>query len=90
VRGRQEARIGVRAAVVRHLEHVRLQVHAVPHQAGLGLGTEVAGQQDPQAADRDAGDDGQVVRLGTRGGALRRRRKDLHLDVAERPSVAGR
>jgi hypothetical protein len=55
-RGRQEARVGVGAAVVRDLEDVRGQVDAVPHQAGLGLRAQVTGQQDPQPVDRHPDD----------------------------------
>ena len=49
--GREELRVGVRAAVVRHLEHVGPQVDPAATEPGLRLGAEVAGEQDPHAAD---------------------------------------
>jgi hypothetical protein len=43
----EERRIGVRAAVVRHLEDVGGEVDAVPDDAALGIRAEVAGEQHP-------------------------------------------
>jgi hypothetical protein len=42
--------------MVRHLEHVGPQVDAAGEDARLRLGTEVAGEQDPHPAVRDAHD----------------------------------
>ena len=47
--GGEEVGVGVGATVVRHLEDVGAQVDAVPDQPGLGLGTEIAGQQGGDA-----------------------------------------
>jgi hypothetical protein len=71
--GRQEVRIDVGASVVRHLEHVGVQVGAAGEDARLGLRAEVAGEQHPDAVDGDPGDDGQVVGRRPRGGQRRRR-----------------
>jgi hypothetical protein len=54
--GGQEAGVGVRAAVVRHLEHVGPQVDFFGDQAGLGLGAEIAGHEHPDAANSDPDD----------------------------------
>jgi hypothetical protein len=48
--GGQEVRVGVGAAVVRHLQHVGAHVDAPAQDPGLGLGVEVAGQEDPHTA----------------------------------------
>ena len=53
--GREELLIGVVAAVVRHLEDVGAQVDAAAAEPGLGLRTEVAGEQDRQASGRPRG-----------------------------------
>ena len=83
--GREEARVVVRAPVVRHLQHVGPQVHAPTQQPLLCLFTEVPGEQDPHAVHRHPGDDGQVVGLGATGGDLGRRCQ--HLDGG-RPHLA--
>jgi hypothetical protein len=88
-RRRQEAGVGVPAAVVRHLQHVGGQVHAVLDEAGLRRGTEVAGQQDAQPVDRDADDEGQVVRLVAHSRTVGARREHRQLHPADAPPVAG-
>lgn len=45
----EEPGVGVGTAVVRHLQHVGAQVNPSVDDARLGLGVEVAGQQDPDA-----------------------------------------
>jgi hypothetical protein len=59
---REELRIGVGAAVVRHLEDVGPQVDVSAEDAGLGLGAEVPGEQDRDPAGCGADDHRQVVR----------------------------
>ena len=86
--GREEVRIGVAAAVVRHLEHVGPQVDPGGDHRASASGPQVAGEQDPQPVDRDPDDHRQVVRRGPRGarsGAGRAPRRD----VPDRAPVAG-
>ena len=87
--GGEELRIGVAAAVVGHLQHVGPQVRAVAHQPGLGLGTEIAGQQQPEPADGHPDDEGQVVGLGGRGGPPRRRGENFQRRSTDHAPVAG-
>jgi hypothetical protein len=58
---RQEGRVGVGAAVVRHLQHVGAQVHAGAQDARLGLGAQVAGEQHRDASGGGPHDHRQVV-----------------------------
>jgi hypothetical protein len=60
--GEHELPVRVVAAVVGHLEHVRLQVGAAAAEAGLGVCAQVAGEQDRQPASLGADDHRQVVR----------------------------
>jgi hypothetical protein len=75
--GGEEVRVDVGAAVVRHLEDVGAQVDPAVEDPLLRLGTEVSGEQHPDPVHRHAGDDGQVVGRGVRGGDLRRRGEHL-------------
>jgi hypothetical protein len=59
--GREEIRIGVSAAVVRHLEDVGPEVGPVGEEPRLGIGTQVPGEQDRQAPNGHANDQGEVV-----------------------------
>ena len=86
--GRQEVRVRVGAAVVRHLEHVGPQVRAVADEAGLRLGAEVSGEEHPDAPDRHPHDHGQVVRGGRRGRPAGVGGKDLERRVAHGAAVA--
>jgi hypothetical protein len=85
--GREEGRIGVRASVVRDLQHVRAQVDPGGEDPRLGPGAQVSGEQDPHAALGDPDDHRQVVRLGGRGGALRLGGEHLDRGTPDRPSV---
>ncbi|WP_239523937.1 hypothetical protein [Geodermatophilus normandii] len=53
----EEGRVGVGAAVVRHLEHVGAQVHTTVEDPGLGRGAQVTGQQHPDPAHGDPHDE---------------------------------
>jgi hypothetical protein len=86
--GREERRIGVPAAVVRHLQHVRAQVGPGGQDPRLCVGAQVAGEQDPHSPLHDPDDHRQVVRLGGRRGPLRRRGKHLDHRPADRPPVS--
>jgi hypothetical protein len=86
--GGQEAGIGVAAAVVRHLQHVRAQVDPARHQPGLRAGPQVAGEQHPDPADGRPHHHGEVVGR-RRGGRPRRvRRQHLDGDTPDRAAVA--
>jgi hypothetical protein len=85
----QEARVGVGAAVVRHLEHVGREVGPRSEDAGLGRRAEVTGEQDRDAAVGDPDDQREVVRLGSGRGPLRRRSQDLDRRRPHAPPVAG-
>ena len=84
----EELRIGVPAAVVRHLEDVGPQVRPVGDQPRLGLGAEVSGEQDRQVLDGDSKDEGEVVGLSRRDGPLGGRGEDVHVHLAHRSPVA--
>jgi hypothetical protein len=58
--GGEEVRVDVGAAVVRHLEHVGVQVGAAGEDARLGPRAEVAGEQHPDAVDRTSVGRGQT------------------------------
>jgi hypothetical protein len=88
-RGRQEPRVGVGAAVVRHLEHVGADVGPPVEDALLGLRAQVAGEEDPHAALGDPDQQAEVVGRRRRGGDLRRRRQDLDGGGADRAAIAG-
>jgi len=85
--GGEEGLIGVPAAVMRHLQDVCLQIHAVPDQAGLGVGAQVAGEQDSNAVHGHPGDHRQVVRECGRRGPRRVGSEHLDGHSADRPSV---
>ena len=87
--GSEERRIGVPAAVVRNLQHIRAQVGSGGEDPRLGLGAQVAGEEDPHTALHDPDDHRQVVRLRGRGGPLRRRGQHLDRRLPDRPPVAG-
>ena len=74
----QEGRIGVGTAVVRHLEHVRPQVHAGRQETCLGGSAQVAGEQDPDTARGHPHDEREVV--GLRGGDRPLWHRRQHLD----------
>jgi hypothetical protein len=84
----EELRIGVPAAVVRHLEDVGPQVRPVGDQPRLGPGAEVSGEQDRQALDGDPEDEGEVVGGSRRDGPLGRRGQDLHVYLTRRSPIA--
>jgi len=85
----QEVRIGVRAAVVRDLQHVGLQVHPAGQDAGLRLRVQVAGEQDPDAALGHPHQEAEVVGLGLRRRDLRRRCQHLDGGTADGAGVPG-
>jgi hypothetical protein len=87
LRGREEAAVGVRAAVVGHLEHVGAQVDGARDDPRLGLAAQVAGEQDAHPALGHPDDQGQVVGRGRRPGDLRRRGEDLDRGRPDRPPV---
>jgi hypothetical protein len=87
--GREEPGIGVRAAVVRNLEHVGPQIDPAGAQPGLGLRPEVSGQEDPHAPDGGAHDQRQVVGLRDRRGPLRLGGEDLQDHSARLSPVPG-
>lgn len=58
---RHELPVGVVAPVVRHLQDVGPQIGAPAPEPGLRLGTQVAGEQDRQAADLGAHHHRQIV-----------------------------
>jgi hypothetical protein len=86
--GGEEVRIGVRAAVVRHLEDVGPQVGPVREEPRLGVGTQVSGEQDRQARNGHADHEGQVVGRGGGDGPLGGRGEDLHRDAFDAAPVA--
>lgn len=75
--------------MVRHLEHVGAQVHPAVEHPRLGRGTQVAGEQHPDAARGDPHDQRQVVGLGGRRRDLRGRGEDLQAHAAHLPPVSG-
>ncbi|GAA3163808.1 hypothetical protein GCM10010531_14890 [Blastococcus jejuensis] len=83
----EEARIGVAAAVVRHLEHIRPQVGAVPSEPGLGLGPQVAGEQQRDPAGLGTDDQGQVVGRCAGGGLAGVRREHFQGHLPDRAAV---
>jgi hypothetical protein len=85
--GGEEVRVGIRAAVVRHLEHVRSQVGTAGEDACLGVRAQVSREQHPKPPVRDTHDERQVVRLGVGGGLVRGRRKHLQNGAAHGPAV---
>jgi hypothetical protein len=87
--GGEEIRVGIPAAVVRHLQHVSAQVRAVGEDPRLDLSSEVAGEEDAESPHRDADDHGEVVGLCAPGRPFWHRGQHLHLRDADRPPVAG-
>jgi hypothetical protein len=83
VHRRQEIGIGVCRTVVRNLEHVRGDVHAVGQHGLLRLDLDVARQQDANATDRGTKYQGGIVRVGSRVVERRRGGKDLQLHLAD-------
>jgi hypothetical protein len=83
----EEVRIGVGAAVVRHLEDVGGQVEPVADEPLLRLGSEVAGEQDPQAVHGHPRDHAEVV--GGRSGhrPVGRRREHLELGRSDAHAI---
>jgi hypothetical protein len=88
--GSEEGRVGVGAAVVRHLEDVGGQVRAVGHDAGLRLGAEIAGEQHPHPAHGGPQHQAEGVRLGSGGRPLELGCQHLERGVAHLASPAGR
>jgi len=86
--GGEEVGVGVGAAVVRHLEDVGAQVDAVPDQPGLGLGTEIAGQQGGDAPDGQPGHHRQIVGCRRRGRPGRGGGEDLDPYLPDRAPIA--
>jgi hypothetical protein len=89
VRRGEEVGVGVGAAVVRNLQHVRGQVDAVPDQAALGLGAEVAGEQQPESVHCHPHHHGQVVGCGARHRAIGPRGEHLERGGPHTAPVAG-
>jgi hypothetical protein len=87
--GGEETRIGVAAAVVRNLQHVRAEIGSGGEDPRLRCGAQVPGEQDPHAALHDPDDERQVV--GRRGCGRPVRGRGEHLDGggADRPPVPG-
>jgi hypothetical protein len=85
--GGHELRIGVTAAVVRHLEHICAEVDTGRHQPCLGLRTQVSRQEHAEAPRGDTHDQRQVVGFRRPRGPLRRRREDIDGDSSHRPRV---
>ena len=75
--------------MVRHLEDVGGQVDAVPDEAALRLGPEVAGQEHAQTTDGHPDHEGQVVRLGAGDRPVGAGREDLELCLPDPQPVAG-
>ena len=87
--GREEGRIGVPAPMVRNLQHVRAEVDPGREDSRLGLGAQVAGEQDPHAALGDPDDHRQVVGLRCRAGPLGVWGEHLDRRRPDRPAVSG-
>jgi hypothetical protein len=87
--GGQEARVGVGAAVVRHLEHVGGEVGALGHDARLRRGPQVTGEQHPDAALRGPHHQAQVVGLRARGRLVRVGGQHLEAGRADAAALAG-
>jgi hypothetical protein len=83
--GRQEIRIGVGAAVVRHLEHVGPHVGTRRQDPLLGRGAQVTGEQHPQTMRGDPDEQAEVI--GSSGGAGPARKRGQHLE-SRRPHDA--
>jgi hypothetical protein len=75
----QELPIGVRAAVVGNLEHVRADVDARRQRGLLFLHLGITGKQQPQAADSGSQDQRGVVRIRPR--AAHREGRGQHVEV---------
>jgi hypothetical protein len=75
----EEGRLGVCGAVVRHLQHVGVQVDAAADQRLLRLDLRVPRQEDALAVDRGPQHDGGVVRVGA--GAVVSCRRPQHFDA---------
>jgi hypothetical protein len=86
---REEARIGVGAAVVRHLEHVGAQVDPVPDQPRLHLRAQIAGEQHAHPALGDPDDHREVVGGGRPRGPPRVGRQDLDRGRSHAPAGTG-
>jgi hypothetical protein len=79
----QEGGVGVRRAVMRHLEDVGPQVGAGVQQPTLGLDLGVAGQQDAHAADLGPHHEGGVVGIGASARVGRRRPQHVEVHLAD-------
>ena len=79
----QELRIGVRAAVVGDLEHVRADVDARRQRGLLFLHLGITGKQQPQAADRGPQDQRGVVRVRPRSAHRERRGQHVEVNLAD-------
>jgi hypothetical protein len=84
----EELRIGVCAAVVRHLEDVGGQVDTVAHEPSLRLGAEVPGEEDPQTVDGHPHDQGEVVRLTAGHRPVDAGREHLQVRRSEAQAIA--
>jgi hypothetical protein len=87
--GGEEAAVGVGAAVVRHLEHVGVQVHAAGDDPRLHRAAQVAGEQRPEPALGHPYQQRQVIGRHRGGGELRRRGEHLDGRRPHGPPVAG-
>jgi hypothetical protein len=91
VHRREEACIGVRAAMVRHLEHVGAHVDARGQHGLLRLDLGIAGQEYPDTPHRRPQDQRRVVRIGPRATHGDTRSQHLQVDSADvdPPAYAG-
>jgi hypothetical protein len=87
--GGEEAWIGVAAAVVRNLQHVRAEIGSGGEDPRLRRGAQVPGEQGPDAALRDPDDERQVVGLGGCARPVRVRGEHLDGGGADHPPVPG-
>ena len=75
--------IEIRRAMVRHLEHVGAHVGADAEHRLLCLDLDVAGQQDPDIADRCPKNQRGIVRIGAGPSERHPRRQHFHVDATD-------
>jgi hypothetical protein len=89
VAGLQERRVGVGAAVVRHLEDVGAQVGTAGQQVVLRLDLGIAGQQDPHAGHGGAQHHRGVVGIGPGAGEDVAGAQHVEMALARVDALAG-
>jgi hypothetical protein len=82
VDGREEPLVGVRAAVMRNLEHVRADIDSCGQHSLLRFDLGVTRQQDAHTAHRRPDDDRGVVRIRPRAAHRDPWREHVKVDVA--------